>query len=472
MYHYDRAANHCRNPFPMLDFSRQFAGIRAGDCSTPSSRSATSQHSFSDPRSQASKRAAAASAASHTPSAAPAAPTPSGSRSPRARQSAPGDAVITTPFSFFATVSAILRCGAQPLLGRYRSRTFNLSASRRRRDHSVPQQPQESKPSFPSISTASAPTWTPSPTLSSDHDLLLIEDAAQAFGATWNGTPAGALGDAAAFSFYPTKNLSAMGDAGLVTTRPLQSTTTPASSAPTACAAATITTRSAGTPASIHPGRRPRGQAALSAAMEPAAPRSRRPLRPTLPRRRPRRRNRQQTASSSPSPTRAPPTSSTSTSSAPLAATTSAHTSLTANRQRDLLPPPAPPASRSPSLGYKPGDFPISEHAAAEVLALPIYPELRDDEQQTVVEAIRELLRLTHSARRYRLFLALAATFFFSAAGSGCASLVLGVPGAITRRTRFPSSRYVFRIVFPGTIAPVIGIGHHRRRIRRPAPCT
>src|SRR6202035_5153154 len=54
--------------------------------------------------------------------------------------------------------------------------------------------------------------------LQQEHGVMLIEDAAQAFGARWDGRQAGALGDAAAFSFYPTKNLSAGGDAGMVTT--------------------------------------------------------------------------------------------------------------------------------------------------------------------------------------------------------------------------------------------------------------
>ena len=129
----------------------------------------------------------------------------------------PGDAVITTAFSFFATVSAILRCGARPLLADIDPETFNLD-------------PVAVKASLESNATAAVRAilpvhlygqtadWDCFEHLQQEHGVLLIEDAAQAFGASWGGRKAGALGDAAAFSFYPTKNLSAGGDAGMVTT--------------------------------------------------------------------------------------------------------------------------------------------------------------------------------------------------------------------------------------------------------------
>ncbi len=129
----------------------------------------------------------------------------------------PGDAVVTTPFSFFASVSAILRCGAQPLLADIEQTTFNLSAATTDeviRSHKG----AKVKAILPVHLYGQCADWDAFTELKRRHDVLLIEDAAQAFGATWNGVPAGALGDAAAFSFYPTKNLSAMGDAGLVTT--------------------------------------------------------------------------------------------------------------------------------------------------------------------------------------------------------------------------------------------------------------
>ncbi len=134
----------------------------------------------------------------------------------------PGDAVLTSPFSFFATVSSILRVGATPLLADIDPQTFNLSPV------AVEEAILQAKRSHPHLRLrAVMPVHLYGQCADIDalgelcrhYDLLLIEDAAQAFGAEWRGQPAGSLGDAAAFSFYPTKNLSAAGDAGLVTTR-------------------------------------------------------------------------------------------------------------------------------------------------------------------------------------------------------------------------------------------------------------
>jgi dTDP-4-amino-4,6-dideoxygalactose transaminase len=129
----------------------------------------------------------------------------------------PGDAVITTAFSFLATVSAVLRCGARPLLADIDPETFNLDpvAVRACLESAAAATVRAILPVHLYGQTAD---WDCFAHLQQEHSVLLIEDAAQAFGASWGGRKAGALGDAAAFSFYPTKNLSASGDAGMVTT--------------------------------------------------------------------------------------------------------------------------------------------------------------------------------------------------------------------------------------------------------------
>ena len=129
----------------------------------------------------------------------------------------PGDAVITTPFSFFASVSAILRAGAIALLADIDPSTFNLDPAA---IEPVLNGPRGTvvRAILPVHLFGQCADWTAFARTGREHDLKLIEDAAQAWGAEWGGVKAGALGDAAAFSFYPTKNLSAAGDAGMVTT--------------------------------------------------------------------------------------------------------------------------------------------------------------------------------------------------------------------------------------------------------------
>ncbi len=134
-----------------------------------------------------------------------------------AEEIGPGTAVITTPFSFFASVSAILRAGSRPVLADIDPATFNLDAKAVEAALEGPGA-RDVKAILPVHLYGQCADWTAFSQIGKERGLKLIEDAAQAWGAEWGGVKAGGLGDAAAFSFYPTKNLSAAGDAGMITT--------------------------------------------------------------------------------------------------------------------------------------------------------------------------------------------------------------------------------------------------------------
>jgi dTDP-4-amino-4,6-dideoxygalactose transaminase len=127
-----------------------------------------------------------------------------------------GEGVVTSPFSFFASVSAILRAGARPVLADIDPVTFNLDPGAV--ESVLGAHPNPVRAILPVHLYGHCVEWDTFAQLSENYGLKLIEDAAQAWGATWKNRPAGGLGDAAAFSFYPTKNLSAAGDAGMITT--------------------------------------------------------------------------------------------------------------------------------------------------------------------------------------------------------------------------------------------------------------
>jgi dTDP-4-amino-4,6-dideoxygalactose transaminase len=129
----------------------------------------------------------------------------------------PGVTVVTTPFSFFASVSSILRAGAAAVLADIDPVTFNLSADAVEKILDG-ERGRGVKAVLPVHLYGQCSNWTEFARIGRERGLTLIEDAAQAWGAEWDGVKAGGLGDAAAFSFYPTKNLSAAGDAGMVTT--------------------------------------------------------------------------------------------------------------------------------------------------------------------------------------------------------------------------------------------------------------
>jgi len=130
----------------------------------------------------------------------------------------PGDAVITSAFSFFASANSIARAGARPVLVDVDPDTLNIDcaqvAAKLRAGGSY-----KVRALLPVHLYGQCADMDALQLLSDEFQLPVIEDAAQAIGAAWCNRRAGALGVAAAFSFYPSKNLSAYGDAGLVTTR-------------------------------------------------------------------------------------------------------------------------------------------------------------------------------------------------------------------------------------------------------------
>ncbi|HEY2496500.1 MAG TPA: DegT/DnrJ/EryC1/StrS family aminotransferase [Candidatus Angelobacter sp.] len=128
----------------------------------------------------------------------------------------PGDSVITTPFSFFATASSILRAGAKPVFADIDPETLNLDPTSV--EERLRKSPQGTRAVMPVHLYGQCADMDRFTQIALEFKLHVVEDAAQAVGATWNGRRAGSLGLAAAFSFYPTKNLSAFGDAGAVTT--------------------------------------------------------------------------------------------------------------------------------------------------------------------------------------------------------------------------------------------------------------
>ena len=142
----------------------------------------------------------------------------------------PGDAIITTPYSFFATASCIARVGATPLFVDIEPETFNISPEairsfiekncRQTDGVLMTRDRQAVRLMIPVHLYGLCCEMDPIMEIAREHELLVIEDAAQSIGAGYpqasGVASAGAIGDVGCFSFYPSKNLGAAGDAGAI----------------------------------------------------------------------------------------------------------------------------------------------------------------------------------------------------------------------------------------------------------------
>ncbi len=122
----------------------------------------------------------------------------------------PGDEVITTPFTFFATVGSIARAGAVPVFADIDPVTFNIDS-----DEIIKKITDRTKCILPVHLYGQAADMDAINKIAKERGIIVIEDAAQAIGAAVNGDKAGGVSDIGCFSFFPTKNLGGFGEGGM-----------------------------------------------------------------------------------------------------------------------------------------------------------------------------------------------------------------------------------------------------------------
>jgi len=292
----------------------------------------------------------------------------------------PGDEVLLPPFTFVATGSAVSALGARPVFADIRPETYNIYPAQLERCVTL-----RTRAIVVVHLYGLAADMDPILAFAKSRNLPVIEDNAQAIGASYKGRRTGSLGDAACISFYPTKNLGAYGDAGMVVTNSSELT------------ARLRTLRNHGQAAkymSSEPGLNSRLDEMQAAILRVK-------LRHLSRWQRARRSNAAEyTRLFSQVPGVMPPIE-------PEGCEHVFHQYTIRIEQRDALqrhlaarkigcavyyPCPLHLQPLYASLGHRAGDFPHSERAAQEVLSLPMYPELRKEQIARVVEAVTEFI--------------------------------------------------------------------------------
>lgn len=310
----------------------------------------------------------------------------------------PGDYVLTSPFTFFATASAILTTGAKPALADIDSHTFNLNVEKCRAalegrsevNERLGIPPESIKAIIPVHLYGQSADLDELLDLANDYGLFVVEDAAQAFGADYKKNKVGGFGHLGCYSFFPTKSLGGFGDGGLVVTQSEE-----------LAARARLLRAHGAKPKYFHhvAGGNSRLDT-LQASM----------LRVKLPHIDEWIKQRQSHAASYNEslastmgislPHHAPDRNH----------TYHQYTIRVLNNQRDALqkhlknrgvgsevyyPLPMHLQSVLITQGYLRGDFPNAELACSEALSLPIFPEMRSDERGYVADAVREFASLS-----------------------------------------------------------------------------